>query len=533
MTWPQVRHPASVPDHIDPYFSLWRIAWIAHQLPRDPVHLFDANIFYPLRHTLAYSDALLLEGLTGAPFIWLGVPTVLVYNLQILGSFVLCGVGMFLLVRDLSGSAAAGIISGIVFAFAPYRFDHYFHLELLSAQFMPLALWMLHRTLRSGRLSHGLWTGVFGALQGLSCVYYVVFFATILVVVVPVLLLGRPVAVLRRVTLALVAGAVLAGAILTPYVLPYRAARDDVGERSAEEALVGYGVGPKHYLAAMPGSLLYGRLTAPIGRHEKRLFPGFAVMLLVAIGLWPRVDRTRLAYALALAIAVDASFGHRGLLFGWLREHVMLYRGLRVPARFGHVMLLSTAILAGFGVSRFAAWVQRHRPRWAAAAVPLLGGVVLSEYLMLPMALVPVQTSPSEVYRWLEAQPPGVVAEFPIPTREQWDLGRYEGQFNYLSTFHWRPLVNGYSGYRPATYIHLVRAVRGFPSDEALAALRAAGVEYLILHERFFGVARYASITRALDQRKDVAAYGPFVEGAFSVKAYRLLPLSPRVTPRF
>jgi len=123
-TWPQALHWLSVPDFIDTYFSLWRIGWIAHQLTVDPRHLFDANIFYPLHDTLAYSDAVLLQGLAGAPLIWMGVPTVVVYNLLILSAFVLSGLGAFLLVRDLTGSSAAGLVGGIVFAFAPFRFDH-------------------------------------------------------------------------------------------------------------------------------------------------------------------------------------------------------------------------------------------------------------------------------------------------------------------------------------------------------------------------------------------------------------------------
>ena len=132
LTWPQVAHPLRVPVHDDAYFSMWRLAWIAHQLRTDPLHLFDGNIFYPSKDTLAYSDALLLQGIVGAPFIWLGAPVVLIYNLHILATFVLCGLGLFLLARDLTGVPAAGLVAGIVFGFATYRFDLPVS-ELLSA----------------------------------------------------------------------------------------------------------------------------------------------------------------------------------------------------------------------------------------------------------------------------------------------------------------------------------------------------------------------------------------------------------------
>ena len=87
-------------EHYDSLFSTWRLAWIAHQLPRDPLHLFDANIFYPELDTLSYSDALLLPGFLGAPLMWMGLHPVVEHNLLVLISFVACGVSMYFLVQD-------------------------------------------------------------------------------------------------------------------------------------------------------------------------------------------------------------------------------------------------------------------------------------------------------------------------------------------------------------------------------------------------------------------------------------------------
>ena len=68
LTWPQVLFLGSkVADHGDPLLSIWRVSWIAHVLPGDIRHLFDANIFHPHLRTLAYSDATLLEGLIALP----------------------------------------------------------------------------------------------------------------------------------------------------------------------------------------------------------------------------------------------------------------------------------------------------------------------------------------------------------------------------------------------------------------------------------------------------------------------------------
>lgn len=96
LTWPQCLHlRTQFAWHNDPQFSIWRLAWIAHALRVDPHHLFDANIFYPARQTLAYSDATLLEGAVAAPLFWAGVPPILIYNLLLLAGFVGSGVAMF------------------------------------------------------------------------------------------------------------------------------------------------------------------------------------------------------------------------------------------------------------------------------------------------------------------------------------------------------------------------------------------------------------------------------------------------------
>src|ERR1700730_17975316 len=53
--------------HDVPLFSIWRLAWVAHALATDPRHLFDGNIFYPARNTLAFFHGLMIERLLAAP----------------------------------------------------------------------------------------------------------------------------------------------------------------------------------------------------------------------------------------------------------------------------------------------------------------------------------------------------------------------------------------------------------------------------------------------------------------------------------
>jgi hypothetical protein len=84
------------------------------------------------------------------------------------------------------------------------------------------------------------------------------------------------------------------------------------------------------------------------------------------------------------------------------------------------------------------------------------------------------------IYRMLARQPRGVVAEFPIPRLNQ--LPGAEAEYAYLSTFYWFPIVNGYSGYYPPSYLDRLDRLETFPSERAMRQLRRDNVEYVLLH---------------------------------------------------
>ena len=147
----QLTRMDSVPDLGDPLFSIWRLGWVYHQLQGASGALFDANIFYPARHTLAYSDSMLVPAFTAMPFFAAGVHPVVTYNIVLLLSFVASAFALYLLVERLTGSAASAFVAALIFEFYPYRFEHYAHLELLATYFMPLSLLALHNFLSSGR----------------------------------------------------------------------------------------------------------------------------------------------------------------------------------------------------------------------------------------------------------------------------------------------------------------------------------------------------------------------------------------------
>src|SRR4051812_47506895 len=112
----------------DSVLNMWIMAWDCEQLLailRGDLSriatFFDANIFYPARLTLAYSEHLIPQALQIFPVYVVSRNPILCYNLIFLSTFVLSGLGMYLLVRELTGNARAAFIAGLLFGFAPYR----------------------------------------------------------------------------------------------------------------------------------------------------------------------------------------------------------------------------------------------------------------------------------------------------------------------------------------------------------------------------------------------------------------------------
>src|SRR5439155_14868377 len=81
----------------DDELLMWVLAWDAHAFVHQPLSMFDANIFYPQRLTLAYSENLIGSAVFAAPVLWWTGNPVLALNVVALLACVLCGLGAYIL----------------------------------------------------------------------------------------------------------------------------------------------------------------------------------------------------------------------------------------------------------------------------------------------------------------------------------------------------------------------------------------------------------------------------------------------------
>ena len=471
LLWPQIRQMYSVPDLGDPLFSIWRIGWVFHKLHGDPRPLFSPNIFYPHELTFTYSDSMLLPALTATPLLFAGLHPVVAYNLATMASFIASGFAMYLLAERLTGSPRAAFISGLLFGFYPYRFEHYSHFELQMTYCMPLALLALHAFIDTARVRHALTAGLLAAGQLYSSMYYAVFFTLYAgwVVVHSVWLRRAP---LRRLLVpALLAGAV-AAALAWPLARTYSAAR--LGDRDPSTVEF-YSATASDYLRAHPRSATWGERMLPGRQPERALFPGVVILLLAAVALVPPLGITRTVYAAALVLAFEMSRGFNSPIYPPLYDALPFIRGLRVPARASILVALSLALLAAFGVRRLLAGRSATAAHLATAVIVVAIGLDLRPLLRLE----PVWREPPPVYGAIAGNPDVVLAEFPIGGAPRTYTANVP--FMYFSLWHWANMVNGYSGHYPPGQVEYEEGFRTFPDAPSIALLRSRNVTHVTI----------------------------------------------------
>ncbi|MDQ3486131.1 MAG: hypothetical protein M3468_00175 [Acidobacteriota bacterium] len=496
-SWPLATDPAhlSLNYNGDVMLNEWIVAWVQHQLPRDPLHLFSANIFHPAPDSLAFSEPLIVPAVMGAPVRILGGSPVLVHNVLLLAGMALTMLGCYALVHAWTGDRLASLLAGSAWAFNTQSLTRLEHLQAHHAYGVPLALLAADRLIATGQIRHALLLAFWMSVMAYTSGYLVVFTTIALAVLV---IVRRPT---LRVHASFALAALLAGVAILPVYLPYRRAAneqqmvrtlDSVSEYSA--LLNGYWASYSH--------LHHWLWNAAAPRvSPDAYFPGIVVafLALAAIALQlrraadPLMRRRVLLMALICIVGCVLSLGTRTPVYGWLYAVFPPLAGLRAAARFGVLFMLGSAVLAGVGLSLLCRGAAR--PRYATAFAAVLVVLVNLEALRAPFAYLPFRGIPG-IYAMLADEPgPVVLIEVPFyPPQAVFENAEYV----LNSTAHWRPLMNGYSGYTPGSYRDYADVFWYFPDSAAVDAIRAAGATHLVLHPERFGNEAQETLQRAL-----------------------------------
>jgi hypothetical protein len=457
MSWPLVTDPAhlGVMDRPDGRLNAWILAWDAHALTHSPSRLFQAPAFHPLPDALAFSENLLLPAIAVAP-LQLGGP-VLAYNGALALSMILSGLGAQLLARRVSGARLAAFAGGAIFAFGAHRWIRLAHLQSQVTVFLPLLLLAFDAFWRRRTLRRAAGIGLALGLQALSSIYMAAVAALAAASAALCALLGG---LRRREMLKLAGGLAVALAVAAPLARPYLRMRAFQGVEWTREDVARYATTLPSYAAA--GTRVLGPLTQARldpDRVQDTLFPGLVPLVLGVAGLVVAPRRYRAVAVVGSIAAVLLSLGPQTAVYRLLYEHVVFVRGLRALSRLSLLPVLALCVLTGLALAR-ARWP------WALLALAL----ALVESTNAPIGYDRYEGR-NPLARSLAGGDGAVFVASPgdDDTRAMLD-----------ATAHWRPLINGDSGFVPRPYTRALELFDAHDRDQTLRFLRAVGVTHAV-----------------------------------------------------
>ena len=499
-TWPLATDPAglSLNYNGDVMLNEWILAWVQHQLPHAPFELFHANIFYPAADALAFSEPLIVPALLGWPIRLLGGSPVLVHNLLLLAGLVLTMLATYALAHHWTGDHGAALVAGAAATFNTQSLVRLEHLQAAHAYGIPLALLAADKFMSTGERRHAWWLAGWMILMAYSSGYLVIFTT----VALAVLVLARARAWWprrARVIGGFVLAAVVAGVAVIPIYIPYHRVASEQGMTRTLDSVTQFSATIDGYIASY--SRVHGWLWNAGAPREfpDAYFPGIVLAVLALAGVVlcgvKGGGKTRgrvLGLAGLCVVGLLLSLGTRTPVYGWLYAVFPPMSGLRAAARFGGLFVLGTALLAAFGLAAVRLRVTPRLGGWL-AVVALV--VVSLEAMRAPFTYMPFRGIP-RIYELLATEPgPVVLVEVPFYLPQTIFMN---AEYMLNSTAHWRPLMNGYSGYTPRTYREYVREFWNFPDPRAVEAMRAAGATHLMVHPARYEADAAVTLERAL-----------------------------------
>jgi hypothetical protein len=483
-TWPLATHVSQVipGDLGDPLLNAWLLWWNAHAVPLTQ-RWQDAPMFFPTRGTMAFSETLLGLSIVASPMQWAGATPIVAYNLLFLLSFPLSALAAYWLAWTLTRRPGPSIIAGIIYGYAISRFGHLGHIQILWSWWMPVALLGLHRWFAERRAS-GLWLFAIAWLgESLSNGYYFFYFSVIVSLWIAWFTPWRQLREARRVLLPVLIAWVAAVVCMAPVLLMYSRVQQQYHFGRAFEEIAGprNGADLTDFFTPSPIARFTGMMAPEHARHEDRaerevsigIIGTLALIASIVVALRNRQegqgDRSLLAfYTIATLAAMVLAMGPLPRAFGvgllpsgpyaWLMTIVPGINGVRVPARFTLLAMLCLAIATALMLAR----VRLNRV--ALSAIALLA--------LLDTWPKPIEqpTLPPLVDRHVLT--PQAVAVLELPTG-----GFQEYTALYRAMFHGHPVVNGTSGYTPASYFDLMICLEARNRDHVhcLTPVRRAG----------------------------------------------------------
>jgi hypothetical protein len=345
---------------------------------------------------------------------------------------------------------------------------------------------------RSGRFTHALGACAFGALQCLSCSYFIVYFAMIGPAWLGLAYLGLGRRPSKRDIWRLGVVVTSTALLMILFLLPYMELRR-LG--TLPQRTIIWGVNLLGHLQPHSTGLLWGHV-APFGTSVfGREFKGFVALLLAGLGCIHCCVRRGAAPVRAIgwialftaALGVTFGLGSPAYIGRFsidpgpyrLFQLLPFTGGLRHAPRINVLVQFGVAILAGLG----SAWILARLKRWRMVLVVALAVLLpLEHWRPSPYGVrIPTGKNVPAVYFWIPQHAPGPLADLPLYVKK-----RMLSMYLHLSTYHRQPIPVGRVSFYPPGHEYLLWLWSFFPDKTSLYVASRMGIKTLVVHPRMW-----------------------------------------------
>jgi hypothetical protein len=468
-----------------PLFNVWTIWWNAESALSLFSNYLNAPMFGGSNDAFVYSEVQPIT-LVVAPVIWLTGSRVLAYNIYLLLCLTLNGIATTLLLKDFKLSFPIAVVGGMLMQGLPLV-----HWQLDVLQMVPIwgLLWVILSVFRyfdKPSIKRGLLLGLAFSVNYFLNNHYG-YFAILLIPIASIWLINFRHLRHRTFWLGLV-GCFLVTAIL---LLPLLLKQVEVANRFADQRSPLTRLNLSAHLVDFANA--YGLQAVNFKPFEDparvpHWFLGLGTFRtglgLVGIFIGICTVRYRRLSLFLLTLTLLGVFFSLGPTARWgnispydfLLENLPGLSSIRSVYRFGVLtqicLLLSVLIL----ISRITSY-----SRWAGVVVTLVVFVEVIPY-STQVAAVPDLASHQPLLGWIQENvgDDQVVLHWPLPKGPSMYDYEVTTEQMYLSMFHKRRLLNGYSAYFPDDYYAVVEAFRENEIDKLIILLNESDVRYII-----------------------------------------------------
>lgn len=490
----------------DAFLNAGVLEWGYVSLRSTSLHFFDWTAGFPLSNTLAATEDLVGWQIFYTPLRLLGAGVPAAYNLLMLASLVISGVGTALLGRRLGADRGGAAVAGFIFAFAPFHLGHMIHLQTMGVCWSPFAILFLDRYLETRSIRDAAGLAIAFVLSALSVIYFAVFLALLLPVYAALCwIFGRYKFSGRALGGLAITGA-LSAIVLLPLIIPYARFAATYGYRHDVSSLTNFSmellapVRMPDWMSVWSWTPLVRGSAFTNAQSYSAAFPGVVALALalyaIVIGrreqtsratVWILVSLTLICYLLALGPTLRLMNLNPSRLVSWIPmpgRIFVLVPGIRWPMRVFFFALLGGALLSGLGVTALLREAGQGIRTAVAIGILVLVGIEYhpASWLAGRSVAAPSPMEISDAYPYLarEADRGGVV-ELPVADKTGWRTPMTT-RYTYGSSGHLRRIVALHGNVMPPVIDSLMRAASLLPDSASTALLQGHGVTRVVVH---------------------------------------------------